>query len=92
MLAFVLGQVDEIHCLAGQVDGALGHGGGLAQEGDDGAVMAGVGGIVQQGYAGGVAHHIHNCFDHFGAAAFADIGDAFQNFSHGDCSPFSICL
>ena len=33
-----------------------------------------------------------NCFDHFGAAAFADIGDAFQNFSHGDCSPFSICL
>ena len=55
-----------------------------AKEGDDGAVMVGVGAVVQQGDTGGGADLIQDCLHNFHISAFRDIGNTFNNVSHSN--------
>ena len=87
VLALVLCQINQFHRLARQVHGALGYRFRLAQKGDNRPVVAGVGGVIQQRHAGGMTDNVHHRFNYFAVASLADIGHAFQNFSHFSRSP-----
>ena len=80
----MLGQVDELGCLLCQLDGCIGNTLGGTQEGNDGTVMVGVGADIQQSNTGGGADFVHNRFHNLHISAFADVGDAFNNLSHGN--------
>ena len=84
MLAHMLGQVDQLHGLLSQLHSGLGNALRAAQEGDDGAVMVGVGAVVQQGDTGGGADLIQDCLHNFHISAFRDIGNTFNNLSHSN--------
>jgi hypothetical protein len=81
--AFLGGEVDELGGAAGGANRGFDDTGGGAGDGDDGAVVVAVQGIVEQAHALYV-HGRDDGRDDFGAAAFREVGNAFdERVGHG---------
>ena len=76
MLSLVLGEVDEFRSLLCQGHGGVLHAFGTAQEGDNGAVVAGIGAVVQQGNSRRLPDLVHHRLDDVRPSPLADVGDA----------------
>src|SRR5580692_10272555 len=75
----VLAEIDECGGLANAANGGFEDGGGLASEGDDAAVVVGVGIKSQHGYAVHVACDARDSHDHMGVADLREIRHAFDH-------------
>ena len=77
MDAFLGSEVDELGGASGGANGGFDNGGGRAGDGDDGPIVVGVEGIVEEERAVNI-HGGDDGFDHLGPSALGEIGNAFD--------------
>ena len=82
MLAVVLGHVDLLDAGFGKAEGRLAHLVGVADDGEDAAVVVFVGGVVHQRDARHAAHRVGDVLDDLFVSALGAVWNAFDNSCH----------